>query len=61
MVVGSGGLRAGQDVRCPICLEDLLPGSVLRRLTCKHHFHKACLDTWLAHKAVCPICQQNSC
>lgn len=47
------------DTRCSICLEDIEPGVVLRKLNCKHSFHKGCIDRWLQHKACCPICQRS--
>ena len=58
-IVGAGGVPPEKDGRCPICLEELVPGAVLRCLPCSHHFHRDCLDKWLAMKATCPICQQS--
>lgn len=52
-----GGLTETGDRRCPICLEDYVSGTTLRRLHCTHQFHKPCLDKWLQQKATCPICQ----
>ncbi|KAK9843486.1 hypothetical protein WJX81_005373 [Elliptochloris bilobata] len=60
-VVGAAGpaQEEGKDTRCPICLEELVAGAVLRRLACGHtSFHRACIDRWLAQKACCPICQR---
>ena len=48
----------GRECRCAICLEDYEAGAVLRMLPCRHQYHAACLDKWLACKATCPICQQ---
>lgn len=45
--------------RCPICLEDFISGELLRRLDCKHCYHKECLDRWLRTKALCPICKAS--
>ena len=59
IVVGHPGAESEKGCRCPICLEDVEPGALLRRMACKHQFHKSCLDKWLGHKSVCPICQQN--
>jgi hypothetical protein len=41
---------------CTICLEACRGGENLRRLPCKHCFHKQCIDRWLHTKAACPIC-----
>ena len=43
-------------VRCPICLEDVVSGQVMRLLPCAHRFHRDCIDSWLQQKASCPIC-----
>ena len=59
LVVGSeGDQHEGRECRCAICLEDYEAGAVLRMLPCRHQYHAACLDKWLACKATCPICQQ---
>lgn len=49
---------AKQDCQqsCPICLEDVVPGAVLRHLPCTHRFHQSCIDNWLKQRATCPIC-----
>lgn len=60
-VMGAGGRRRsdGSLTNCTICLEELAPGDVLKRLPCQHDFHSDCLDTWLKTKACCPICQRG--
>lgn len=58
-VVGAGGMAPDSDCKCPICLEDFVPGNVLRCMDCSHTFHKHCLDRWLGMKATCPICQRS--
>ena len=40
-----------------VCLEKLRAGEQVRRLQCLHVFHTACIDQWLKHNAVCPICK----
>ena len=57
-VVGAGGLAPESECKCPICLEEFVPGSILRCMDCTHTFHKHCLDKWLSMKATCPICQR---
>ena len=32
---------------CAVCLEDWLYDCEVRQLTCGHHFHKLCIDSWL--------------
>ena len=58
-VVGASGVPPDSECKCPICLEDFLPGAVLRCMDCTHTFHKPCLDRWLTMKATCPICQRT--
>lgn len=59
VIVGAAGVGPDKECKCPICLEDLAPGSVLRLLPCTHQFHRDCVDKWLAQKATCPICQRS--
>ena len=58
MVGSEEDSHEGRECRCAICLEDYESGAVLRMLPCRHQYHAACLDKWLACKATCPICQQ---
>lgn len=44
---------------CAVCLGDFEEGDVLRRLPCKHSFHRACVDKWLKQNKVCPLCIQD--
>ncbi|RYG53612.1 hypothetical protein EON66_08275 [archaeon] len=43
--------------RCAICLTDFQAGELVRPLPCCHFFHAACIDQWLAERAVCPLCK----
>lgn len=44
--------------KCLICLDDYVPEDELRLLSCKHAFHKACVDQWLTvGKNNCPACR----
>ncbi|RMZ93130.1 E3 ubiquitin- ligase SDIR1-like isoform X1 [Brachionus plicatilis] len=45
------------NIKCSICLEDLLPNENVRILSCFHQFHVKCIDTWLAQKSTCPTCK----
>lgn len=42
---------------CAICLEDYKDKEKLRKLPCKHKFHKDCADNWLCYKNACPVCK----
>lgn len=44
---------------CSICLETPVVGDDLKRLPCMHAFHKHCIDQWLQHQGVCPVCKAN--
>lgn len=46
---------SGQE--CSICLEAYQINDRVRRIPCMHEFHVHCIDPWLSHKAVCPICK----
>lgn len=42
---------------CSICLESYQIGEDVRVLSCKHCFHKPCIDSWLGTMLRCPICR----
>lgn len=44
--------------RCMVCLSDYEPEEDLRLLSCRHIFHKECVDKWLevGHNN-CPACR----
>ena len=47
---------ADKEDLCAICLDEQTQG-VLRKLTCQHTFHRACLDEWRKKgSTVCPSC-----
>lgn len=51
------GMIDAAEATCSICFGDYIPGEDVRFLPCHHHFHAACVDTWLAGSNVCPICK----
>jgi hypothetical protein len=40
---------------CPICLDAL--NNDIKILTCKHTYHKICINTWLERTNICPMCR----
>lgn len=43
---------------CAVCLSDFEDGEMVRKLNCKHTFHRDCLDKWLEeYLATCPLCR----
>lgn len=49
-----------EEVECAVCLNKIEDDDETRELRCNHHFHKTCLDSWLAHRhTTCPLCRDN--
>ncbi|CAM9001797.1 unnamed protein product [Rhodiola kirilowii] len=45
---------------CSVCLTKFEEGDKIRKLKCKHIFHKDCLDRWLEQEfATCPLCRRE--
>ncbi|KAG2301769.1 hypothetical protein Bca4012_060002 [Brassica carinata] len=43
---------------CIVCLSTLKSGEEVRKLGCRHVFHKQCLEGWLQHLNFnCPLCR----
>ncbi|KAM3344357.1 E3 ubiquitin-protein ligase RHA2A [Capsicum galapagoense] len=43
---------------CVVCLSRFGDGEHVRKLSCKHVFHKECFDGWLdTFNFICPICR----
>ncbi|ESQ35297.1 hypothetical protein EUTSA_v10008995mg [Eutrema salsugineum] len=43
---------------CVVCLSKLKEGEEVRKLECRHVFHKQCLEGWLHHlNFICPLCR----
>jgi hypothetical protein len=46
--------------RCLICLDDYADEDDIRVMTCRHAFHKGCVDEWLqTGKNNCPACRST--
>ncbi|XP_041005466.1 E3 ubiquitin-protein ligase RHA2B-like [Juglans microcarpa x Juglans regia] len=53
-------LRTNQQTECAVCLSEFKEDEEIRKLKCKHIFHKDCLDRWLQHcSATCPLCRNK--
>ena len=53
-------LTATLEEACPICQEELLAGSRVRRITrCNHPFHIDCIGHWFEQSCMCPICRTD--
>ncbi|XP_009114249.1 E3 ubiquitin-protein ligase RHA2B-like [Brassica rapa] len=43
---------------CIVCLSTLKTGEQVRKLDCRHVFHKQCLEGWIQHLNFnCPLCR----
>lgn len=52
------GPEAAACPNCVVCLDRLGDGDHVRKLDCRHVFHKECFDGWLDQlKFNCPICR----
>jgi hypothetical protein len=50
--------KAGGSEECSICLHTIQAGEPIRQLdSCKHAFHRECIDLWLLRRADCPLCK----
>lgn len=48
----------GGSSDCVVCLCGLREGDQVRRLACRHVFHRECLDGWFDHQNLnCPLCR----
>lgn len=58
--LGRGGAAAAEaSCSCAVCLSDFAEGDLLRKLPCKHHFHRHCVDAWLSRCDKCPLCMHQ--
>ncbi|KAF7827735.1 E3 ubiquitin-protein ligase RHA2A-like [Senna tora] len=49
---------ADDDDKCVVCQSTFRDGDQVRRLPCRHVFHRRCFDGWLDHlKFNCPLCR----
>ena len=48
------------DDACSVCLGNFQAGEEMRRMYCRHIFHKDCIDEWLMRQRVCPLCKADA-
>ncbi|KAG8518251.1 E3 ubiquitin-protein ligase RNF43, partial [Galemys pyrenaicus] len=53
------GSSCSSGPTCAICLEEFFDGEELRVISCRHEFHRACVDPWLHEHQTCPLCMFN--
>ncbi|CAN0235783.1 unnamed protein product [Scytosiphon promiscuus] len=58
--LGSGVTETACLLDCAICLAGLEDGDVLRKLPCRHFFHRECVDEWLHLSVSCPLCKRSA-
>ncbi|KAF5736355.1 E3 ubiquitin-protein ligase RING1-like [Tripterygium wilfordii] len=47
------------DKSCPICMVNYVKGISCRVLPeCRHVFHLPCINNWLIHNPICPLCRK---
>ncbi|XP_044740889.1 uncharacterized protein LOC123302146 [Chrysoperla carnea] len=47
------------DMTCVICMSLTTKLELLRKLPCRHIFHRDCIDKWLGFNGICPTCRRN--
>uniref|UniRef100_A0A6N2LTZ8 RING-type domain-containing protein n=1 Tax=Salix viminalis TaxID=40686 RepID=A0A6N2LTZ8_SALVM len=50
-------LRHRESRECAVCLSEFLEGERMRKLKCKHAFHKDCWTRWLKSTGDMPLCR----
>lgn len=48
------------ELDCSICLANIVVGDTTRCLqSCRHVFHRPCIDLWLLRSNLCPLCKHR--
>ncbi|KAF7808824.1 E3 ubiquitin-protein ligase RHA2A-like [Senna tora] len=51
-------VASDDDSKCVVCRSKYREGDLVRRLPCRHVFHRGCFDGWLDQlKFNCPLCR----
>ncbi|KAF7282273.1 hypothetical protein GWI33_002928, partial [Rhynchophorus ferrugineus] len=48
----------GQKI-CVVCLDKFRRRHCVMQLRCQHRFHDSCIQEWLNHNTVCPVCRSD--
>ena len=43
---------------CPICYEKMTSSNMIKT-SCKHEFHRSCLERWMEENPSCPMCRTD--
>jgi len=49
--------QVANAAQCSVCMDELRLGEEVKRLSCEHCFHAACIAPWLKMHATCPVCR----
>jgi hypothetical protein len=44
--------------KCTICYMDFEANDIIKKLQCKHIYHKSCIADWFEKNHTCPICRE---
>ncbi|KAF4321674.1 hypothetical protein JM18_001365 [Phytophthora kernoviae] len=45
------------NTMCAVCCDEFEVDEMVRALPCLHFYHRECIDQWLVHHRMCPICK----
>ncbi|KAF8090192.1 hypothetical protein N665_0483s0030 [Sinapis alba] len=45
------------SIGCAICKDEIVVEEKVKRLPCKHYYHKECIVPWLGIRNTCPVCR----
>jgi hypothetical protein len=49
-----------KNIKCAICIEEMITDEEYFDIKCKHIFHKECLETYLKnYNHICPVCRND--
>ncbi|XP_009126069.2 E3 ubiquitin-protein ligase RNF12 isoform X1 [Brassica rapa] len=45
------------SIGCAICKDEIVVEEKVKRLPCRHYYHKECIVPWLGIRNTCPVCR----